>query len=103
MLTPDHPNALWLAELYRPLRPEAASPELSAVELDRLRAAHVAKHMERMSPELIIHTGRVRLAATGAMAFMKAYARRRAGLRAGGDVSVVAGNQTIATERAEDG
>src|SRR3546814_16054298 len=69
MLTPDHPNALWLAELYRPLRPEAASPELSAVELDRLRAEHVATHMARMSPDLIIHTGGVRLAATGDMAF----------------------------------
>lgn len=98
MLTPDHPNALWLAELYRPLRPEAASSELSAVELDRLRAEHVAKHMERMSPDLIIHTGGVRLAATGDMAFMKAYARRRAALSDGGDVSIVAVNQILADD-----
>src|SRR3546814_14624436 len=98
MLTPDHPNALWLAELYRPLRPEAASPELSAVELDRLRAEHVAKHMERMSQDLIIHTSGVSLEATGDMAFMEAYARRRAALSDGGDVSCVAGYQNLGEE-----
>src|SRR3546814_11667490 len=96
MLTPDHPNALWLAELYRPLRPEAASPELSAVELDRLRAEHVAKHMERMSPDLLIHTGGVRLSATGDMAFMQAYARRRPALSDGGDISIVAVSRILA-------
>jgi predicted SnoaL-like aldol condensation-catalyzing enzyme len=96
MLTPDHPNALWLAELYRVDQPP--QPGLSAEEQNRLHAEHVAKHMLRMSPNLVIHTGGVRLAATGDMAFMKAYARRRSALSDGGDVSIRAINQILADD-----
>jgi hypothetical protein len=98
MLTPDHPNALWLAELYRLYEPGPADAGLSVEELDRRHAEHVAKQMQRMSPDLVVHTGGVRLAATGDMAFMKAYARRRASLSDGGDVSILAINQILADD-----
>jgi hypothetical protein len=97
MLTPDHPNALWLAELYR-LHEPGVDAGLSLEELDRRHADHVAKHMKRMSPDLVVHTGGVRLATTGDMAFMKAYARRRASLSDGGDVSILAINQILADD-----
>ena len=88
MLTPDHPNALWLAEMYGVDQPDPALDGLSEEEVNRRHAEHVAKYMARMSPDLVIHTGGVRLATTGGMAFMKAYARRRASLSDGGDVSM---------------
>ena len=98
MLTPDHPNALWLAELYRVNRPGPAQADLPTEEVNRLHAEHVAKHIARMSPDLVIHTGGVRLATTGDMAFMKAYARRRSSLSDSGDVSIVAVNQILADD-----
>ena len=98
MLTPDHPNALWLAEMYRPHKPDAADANLSTEELDRRHAEHVAKAMQRMSPNMIVHTGGVRLAVTGDLAFLKAYGRRRASLSDGGDVSIVAVNQILADD-----
>ena len=96
MLTSDHPNALWLAEMYRLSRPEEAG--LSAEELERARGEHLAKCLARMSPDFVIHTGGVRLAVTGDMAFMKAYGVRRASLSDGGDVSLVAINQILADD-----
>lgn len=99
MLTPDHPNAIWLAELYGfNQQPHLAEGSLSAEERRRRHAEHVAKHMARMSPNLVIHTGGVRLAATGDRAFMEAYARRRASLSDGGDVSITAINQILADD-----
>ena len=98
MLTPDHPNALWLREMYRLREPDPACAGLSAEELDRQHAEHVAKQMERLSPNLIVHTGGVLLATTGDMAFMKAYSRRRSSLSDGGDVSIVALNQVLADD-----
>jgi hypothetical protein len=98
MLTAHHPNALWLSELYRLHEPDPAHGGLSTEELDRLHAEHVAKQMARMSPDLVIHTGGVRLAVTGGMAFMKAYSRRRSSLSDGGDVSIVAINQILADD-----
>lgn len=98
MLTSDHPNALWLAELYRMNQPDPAQVDLSAEERNQLHAEHVAKYMARMSPDLVIHTGGVRLATTGDMAFMKAYARRRSSLSDGGDVSIMAVNQILADD-----
>lgn len=98
MLTPDHPNALWLTELYRLHKPDPAHTDLPTEELDRLHAEHVAKAMARMSPDLIVHTGGVRLAVTGGMAFLKAYGRRRSSLSDGGDVSIVAINQILADD-----
>lgn len=97
MLTPDHPNAVWLAEMYRGEKPDVAAG-MSEEELNELRAGHVAQYMARMSPDFIIHTGGVRLAATGDMAFMKAYARRRSSLSDAGDVSIIAVNQILADD-----
>lgn len=98
MLTSDHPNALWLAELYSvDQQLDSAHADLPEVERERRHAEHVAKHMARMSPDFVIHTGGVRLAATGDKAFMQAYARRRAML-ADGDVSIVAINQILADD-----
>jgi hypothetical protein len=97
MLTPDHPNALWLAELYG-VDVDSASAGLSTEEHHRRRAEHVAKHMERMSPNLVVHSAGVRLAVTGGIAFLNAYARRRASLSDGGDVSIVMMNQILADD-----
>jgi hypothetical protein len=98
MLTADHPNALWLAEMYGVDQPDPARAGLSEEERNRLHTEHVAKYMARMSPDLVIHTGGVRLATTGGMAFMMAYARRRASLSDGGDVAIVAINQVLADD-----
>ncbi|PCE43956.1 hypothetical protein COO09_03285 [Rhizorhabdus dicambivorans] len=80
------------------LQSDPASGQLSDEERDKRHAEHVAKYMSRMSPNLIVHTGGVKLAATGDMAFLKAYARRRASLSDGGDVSIIAINQILADD-----
>ena len=99
MLTADHPNALWLAAMYgHELQSDTASEQLSDEERDKRQAEHVTKYMSRMSPNLIVHTGGVKLAATGDMTFMRAYARRRASLSDGGDVSIIAINQILADD-----
>lgn len=99
MLTADHPNALWLAEMYSiDQRVDLSDATLTQEERDRRHAEHVAKYMARMSPDLIIHTGGVKLAVTGNMGFMQAYARRRASLSDGGDVSIIALNQVLADD-----
>lgn len=66
MLRADHPNALWLTDVY--------SPDMG----DEGYAQRVEAVMRRVSPEFVIHTGGVRLASTGGLAFMKVYAQRRA-------------------------
>ena len=68
MLRADHPNALWLADLYRP------------AEGDEDTAQRVEAVMRRVSPEFAIHTGGVRLATTGGLAFVPSYLQRRAEL-----------------------
>lgn len=99
MLTPDHPNARWLAEMYRgEPGSDAGSTGVSEEERRQLRADHVARYMARMSPDLIVHTGGVRLAVTGDMAFMQAYGRRRSSLSDPGDVSIMAVNQVLADD-----
>jgi hypothetical protein len=99
MLTADHPNALWLREVYGvDLQPDPADAGLTQEERDRRHAEHVAQSMARMSPDLIIHTGGVKLAVTADMAFMKAYGRRRASLSDSGDVSIIAINQVLADD-----
>lgn len=99
MLTADHPNALWLAEMYRGEQPPPEGDSTFSEEDRReLRAAHVARFTERMSPDLIIHTGGVRLAVTGGMAFLQAYARRRSSLSDPGDVAILAINQVLADD-----
>ena len=98
MLTADHPNALWLAELYGVDQPKPETIGLSEEEFARHHVEHIAKHMARMSPDIVVHTGGVRLATTGDLAFMKAYARRRASLSDGGDVSIMRINQVLADD-----
>jgi hypothetical protein len=99
MLTADHPNALWLAEMYGiDQQPDPADAGLTTEQRDRRHAEHVAKYMARMSPDLIVHTGGVRLAVTGDMTFMQAYARRRSSLSDGGDVSIIAIYQILADD-----
>jgi predicted SnoaL-like aldol condensation-catalyzing enzyme len=99
MLTADHPNAIWLAEMYslhQRLDDECA--HMTAEERHRRQAELIAEYMSRMSPNLIIHTGGVQLAVTADMAFMRIYARRRASLSDGGDVSIVKLNQVLADD-----
>ena len=80
MLSDDHPNALWLAELYRGGATIATDPGCSEDERIRLQHEHISTMMDRMSPDIVIHTGGVRLAATGGMDFFRRYAKRRASL-----------------------
>ncbi|SHY53283.1 Uncharacterised protein [Mycobacteroides abscessus subsp. bolletii] len=58
MFTADHPNARWLASYYT-------------------SRGHGDYNLERFSPHFVIHTGGVRLAATGGMDFLKRYIQRR--------------------------
>lgn len=67
MLRADHPHALWLTDLYR-------------VDESAQDAERVAGALARMSPDFVIHTGGIQLAATGRMDFMLAYGQRRAEL-----------------------
>lgn len=77
MLRPDHPNARWLADLYGRSAELANDESLDPQERERQIAAHQATVMERLSPNMVVHTGGVRLAAVGDVAFLRAYGRRR--------------------------
>jgi hypothetical protein len=80
MLSDTHPNALWLAELYRGGAAVATDPGLGEEERLRRQREYTSEVMERMSPDMVIHTGGVRLAATGGMDFLHRYVKRRASL-----------------------
>jgi predicted SnoaL-like aldol condensation-catalyzing enzyme len=80
MLSDTHPNALWLAALYRGGETISTDPSLGADERIRRQQEHTSEMIERMSPDMVIHTGGVRLAATGGMDFFRHYAKRRASL-----------------------
>ncbi|GID29902.1 hypothetical protein C8E87_5574 [Paractinoplanes brasiliensis] len=80
VLSDTHPNALWLAELYRGGAAIASDLSLSEDERIRRQEERVKEVMERMSSDFVIHTGGVRLAATGGMDFMRRYTKRRASL-----------------------
>jgi hypothetical protein len=80
MLSDTHPNAAWLADLYRGGAAIATDPSISEAERLRRQHEHTSQVMERMSPDMVIHTGGVRLAATGGMEFMRRYVVRRASL-----------------------
>src|SRR5688572_7224318 len=79
----DHPNAIWLAEMYGAGMAIANDPDLDPEQRAKETAEHSAKAAKRLSPDIVIHTGGVRLAATGDYEFLQAYARRRASLSAG--------------------
>ena len=97
MLTADHPNALWLANLYRG---SAAIENDSSLD-EETRAAKLADHMKtaftRISPNLVIHTGGVRLAATLSGSQVHKYAAKRKALT-GGTFRVVKVDQVIADD-----
>lgn len=80
MLTSDHPNALWIAGLYHGMAAIETDPACDHAEREHRTNALLAEYGKRMSPDLIIHTGGVRLAVTGDMAFMRQYGRRRSSL-----------------------
>lgn len=80
MLTPDHPNALWLASVYRGGEAIRKDLSLSDEERQAQQARHRAAAIERLAPGFVIHTGGYRLAATGGLSFMGAYANRRSQL-----------------------
>jgi len=82
-LTADHPNAVWLAEIYRGGAAIQNDPTLDKETRERKMADHLKKIFARISPKLVIHTGGIRLAATGDEAFMKAYSERRNALSKG--------------------
>ncbi|HET6302203.1 hypothetical protein [Microbacterium sp.] len=83
MLSADHPNALWLSDLYRGGAAIIADTSLDEAERARKTAEHRARVFERISPDIVIHTGGVRLAATGGREFMLRYIKRREQLTEG--------------------
>jgi hypothetical protein len=97
MLTKDHPNAKWLDGLYRGTTEIEANPALSEEEREERKAAHLKEVWKRISPDLVIHTGGVRLATTGDMAFLRVYSQRRTSLT-NGDVRPLALNQILADD-----
>ena len=80
MLTSEHPNAIWMAGLYGGMAAIETDRCLSLEQREQRTNALLAEYGKRMSPDLVIHTGGIRLAVTGDMAFMRQYARRRASL-----------------------
>jgi hypothetical protein len=97
LLSETHPNAVWLAEMYRGGAKITADPNLSEEERLRRLQEHTNEVMERMSPDLVIHTGGVRLAATGGMDFLRRYTKRRASL-ADANVEPVEFDQILADD-----
>lgn len=78
MLTETHPNAQWLSDVYRGGATIAGDQSIDAEERARREKEHSQKIIDRMSPDLIIHTGGVRLAVTAGMDFLNKYHKRRA-------------------------
>lgn len=62
MLTEDHPNARWLAEMYGGGAAIATDPTLDAEGRERRQKTHELSVVSRMSPDLAIHTGGVKSA-----------------------------------------
>jgi len=83
LMTADHPNAVWLAEIYGGSAAIENDPTLDKETRERKMAEHLKKVNAKFSPNLIIHTGGIRLAATGDKAFANAYGARRKALSNG--------------------
>ncbi len=75
-LRPDHPNAVMMNKLYRSTQ---HVPETETQEEAQKRVAETMKSVG-LPPNFVIHTGGVKLAATGGMDFMKKYSARRGSL-----------------------
>jgi hypothetical protein len=88
VLRADHPNAIWLAGLYGDGKAIMEDPALSDEEREERLVRHRDAVIERLSPDFVIHTGGLRLAATGGLAFMRAYAKRRSELSSEDTVSL---------------
>ncbi|MGC5567721.1 hypothetical protein ACPYPG_33450 [Streptomyces sp. FR-108] len=71
MLQADHPNALWLAGLYGGDGGDDGTGD---------KGRRAARALRSISPEFVVHTGGIRLAATGDLDFMKGYEQRRSAL-----------------------
>jgi predicted SnoaL-like aldol condensation-catalyzing enzyme len=97
LLSDTHPNALWLAELYRGGAAITTDPSLTEDDRLRRQQEHISEVMKRMSPDLVIHTGGVRLATTGDMEFLRRYTKRRASL-ADANVEPVEFDQILADD-----
>lgn len=78
MMTETHPNAQWLSAVYRGGAAIASDPSLEEDERARLEREHARSIIARMSPDMIIHTGGVRLTVTAGVDFLNKYHKRRA-------------------------
>lgn len=77
MMTADHPNALWLAHLYEGVIAIQNDDTLAPSVREEKQVAHQRSAFAKVSADFVIHTGGVRLAATGDAAFTQAYGARR--------------------------
>lgn len=77
MMTEDHANALWLKDLYEGVIAIQSDPTLEPSVRDEKQVAHQQAAFAKVSPDFVIHTGGVRLAATGDGVFSHAYGARR--------------------------
>lgn len=77
MMTADHPNALWLAHLYEGVIAIQSDQSLEPAARDEKQVAHQRSAFARVSPEFVIHTGGIRLAATLGGELTQAYGARR--------------------------
>lgn len=77
MMTADHPNALWLSHLYEGVIRIQNDHSLEPEVREEMQLAHQRSAFARVSPQFVIHTGGVRLAATGDGTFTQAYGARR--------------------------
>ena len=77
MMTPHHPNAIWLRELYEGVIRIQNDQTLAPHLREEMQLAHQRAAFAKVSPDFVIHTGGARLAATGTGAFIQAYGARR--------------------------
>lgn len=83
MLTPDHPNAKWLADHYLGGTDIENDETLDEDARERAMVDILQRVFARFSPDFTIHTGGIQLSATGDLAFTLAYGNRRKALTAG--------------------
>lgn len=77
MMTADHPNAVWLAQIYRGSTAIENDPSLDQEARKSKIAEHHKLMFSRLAPNWTIHSGGIRLAATGDAAFATAMGSRR--------------------------
>lgn len=97
MMTADHPNALWLAELYEGVVRIQNDHTLDPQVREQMQLDHQKSAFSRVSPDFVIHTGGVRLAATGSGAFTQAYGARRTAI-AGDSFRIIKVEQILADD-----